>query len=85
MKTHELLSFNRELLGKIAGAGIRRDDYKHIELYNEYSTLKKQGEKVTYIIAHLSDKYKLSERFIYAFVARMKKEITAYSIQQQVA
>jgi Mor family transcriptional regulator len=85
MKAHELLSFNKELLGKIAGAGIRHDDYKHIELYNEYSALKERGEKVTYIVAHLSDKYRLSERFIYAFVARMKKEVTAYSIQQQVA
>jgi Mor family transcriptional regulator len=51
-------------------------------MYNEYLALKAQGEKVTYIIAHLSDKYRLSERFIYNFVARMKKEITVYSVQQ---
>jgi Mor family transcriptional regulator len=82
MKVCELLAFNRELLGRMISAGIRPDDYKHVELYNEYTAMKGRGEKVTYIIAHLSDKYKLSERFIYAFVSRMKKDITAQPIQQ---
>jgi Mor family transcriptional regulator len=82
MKVCELLAFNQELLGKMVGAGIKYDDYKHVELYNEYTAMKARGEKVTYIVAHLSERYNLSERFIYAFIARMKKEITAQPLQQ---
>jgi hypothetical protein len=82
MKVCELLSFNKELLNKLVSAGIRYDDYKHVELYSEYAALKAQGEKVTYIIAHLSDKYSLSERFIYSFISRMKREITVQPVQQ---
>ena len=82
MKVCELLAFNQELLEKMVSAGIRHDDYRHVELYNEYTVMKERGEKVTYIVAHLSDRYKLSERFIYAFVSRMKKEITVQPMQQ---
>ena len=83
MKVYELLTFNKELLNKIVVAGIRHDDYQYIGLYDEYAAMKERGEKLTYIIAHLSDKYKLSERFIYAFIARMKKDIaTAQPMQQ---
>ena len=82
MKVYELLTFNRELLSKMVVAGVRYDDYRHVELYNEYTAMKERGEKVTYIITHLSDKYHLSERFIYAFVSRMKKEITVQPMQQ---
>jgi Mor family transcriptional regulator len=82
MKAYELLSFNKELLGKIAEAGIRHDDYKHIELYNEYSALKERGEKVTYIVAFLSQKYKISERNIYTITARMARDVTAQPLQQ---
>jgi hypothetical protein len=82
MRVCELLAFNRELLGKMVSAGIRHDDYKHVELYNEYTVMKECGEKVTYIVAHLSEKYNLSERFIYSFISRMKREITVHPVQR---
>jgi hypothetical protein len=85
MRVYELLAFNKELLNKLVSTGIRPDDYKYIELYNEYAALKAQGEKVTYIVAHLSEKYELSERFIYSFISRMKREITVQTVQQQGA
>ena len=82
MKVHELLSFNKELLSRLIGAGIKPDDCRWVELYREYELMKERGEKVTYIIAHLSDKYRLSERFIYSFVSRMKRDITVQPMQQ---
>jgi Mor family transcriptional regulator len=82
MRVYELLSFNKELLNRLISAGIKPDDCRWVELYREYELMKERGEKVTYIVAHLSDRYKLSERFIYAFVSRMKKEITAQPMQQ---
>lgn len=82
MKVYELLSFNKELLFKIHIAGLKVDDYKYVNLYTEYLHLKNEGEKVTYIINHLSDKYAVSERQVYSIVRRMQKEITTATIVQ---
>jgi hypothetical protein len=82
MKVYELLSFNKELLSRLIIAGIKADDCRWVELYREYELLKEQGEKVTYIVAFLSQKYKVSERNIYTITARMARDITAQSLQQ---
>ena len=70
MRIIDILVLNRELLSKIHSAGIRLNDCRYIDLYNEYQTLQTQGEKVTYIVATLSEKYGVSERTIYDLVKR---------------
>lgn len=82
MKVYELLSFNKELLLKIHIAGLKVDDYKYVDLYADYLQLKGEGEKVTYIVTHLSYKYAISERQVYSIVRRMENEIsTANAVQ----
>ncbi len=82
MKVYELLGFNRELIDKIYSAGIKVDDYKYVDLYSEYICLKGQGEKVTYIVSHLSSKYLISERQVYSIVGRMQQDITTANPMQ---
>jgi hypothetical protein len=74
MKVIELVSFNRELLSKIKAAGVNFDDYMYIDLYNEYKTMRKNGEKVTYIVAVLSEKYHISERKVYYLIKRLNSD-----------
>ena len=82
MKVYELLSFNRELIDKIYGAGIKVEDYRYVDLYTEYVALKNKGTKVSYIVYCLSVKFKISERQVYSIVNRMGKDITtANSVQ----
>ena len=40
----------------------------YLELYQEHLDLKRQGEKVSYIVAILADKHKVTERMIYKVV-----------------
>lgn len=47
----------------------------YLELYQEYLDLKKQGEKVSYIVAILADKYKVTERMIYKVVKQFKQRV----------
>lgn len=82
MKVYELLSFNKELLLKIHIAGLKIDDYKYVDLYADYLHLKDRGEKVTYIVTHLSYKYGISERKVYNIVSRMQDEITTANAVQ---
>lgn len=74
MIVYEILNFNREILDKISGYGIRLEDCKYIDLYSEYIRMRKEGEKITYIIAFLSEKYCVSERKVYSLIERLGKD-----------
>ena len=62
MKVIEILNFNRELLKRLQASGIRLEDARYIDLYSDYTRLLDQGEKVSYVVAVLSEKYSVSER-----------------------
>lgn len=74
MKVIEILNFNRELLKRLEAAGIRLEDAQYIDLYTDYMRLLEQGEKVSYVVALLSEKYSVSERKVYALVKRFQSD-----------
>lgn len=75
MKVVEFLKIGRELLKLMSSFDLRCDDWKHIELYDEYAVMRSQGEKVDYILSVLSGKYKLSESTVKRIVRRFSKEV----------
>lgn len=79
MKIFEILSFNREILDRLDRLGIHPDDHKHLDLYNDYRTMKARGEKVTYIVAILAERYAVSERKVYNLIARLGKDCTEHA------
>lgn len=74
MKVIEILNLNKELLKKFQTVGIRMEDVEYIDLFNEYLALVTQGEKVSYIVATLADKYTISERKVYDLIRRFKSD-----------
>ena len=74
MKVIEILNLNKELLKKFQTVGIRLEDVEYIDLFNEYLVLVTQGEKVSYIVATLADKYTISERKVYDLIRRFKSD-----------
>lgn len=74
MKVIEILNFNRELLKKLQDAGIRLEDCRYVDLYSDYINLLEQGEKVSYIVAILSDRYSVSERKVYDLIKRFQSD-----------
>lgn len=74
MKIIDILLINRELIERLHGFGICPDDCKSIELYQEFESLKDRGEKVTYIVALLAEKYNVSERKIYKIIKKLSAE-----------
>jgi len=77
MKVVEFLKLCREFLKTMSSCDLRRDDYRHIEMYEEYVLMRSEGEKVDYILRVLSDKYKLSESTIKRIVRRLSREVRA--------
>ena len=70
----EILKLNRELLKICRDVGIRLDDVLYIELYNDYNRLLAEGEKVSYIVAVLAERYAVSERKVYALLKRLRAD-----------
>lgn len=75
MKIYELLEYNGELLKRLCKAGIKADDYKYMDLFADYNRLKQGGEKMTYIVALLSEKYGMSERKVYSVIRHLNSEL----------
>ena len=75
MKAVEFLRIASELLKTMSAFDLRRDDYLHIGLYEEYVMMRSDGEKVDYILRFLSDKYKVSESTIKRVVRRFSREV----------
>lgn len=76
MKVFEILFFNKELLGRLRKSGIRIEDSQYIDLFSDYMDMRKKDEKVTYIVAYLSDKYNVSVRKVYDVINRMESDCT---------
>ena len=74
MKVFEILNFNREPLKRLQQAGIRIEDVEYIDLYNDYRVMLGGGEKVSYIVATLADRYHVSERKVYTLIKRYGRE-----------
>ena len=74
MKVFETLNFNRDPLKRLQQAGIRIDDVDYIDLYNDYRVMLGGGEKVSYIVATLADRYHVSERKVYTLIKRYGQE-----------
>ena len=74
MKIIEVLKFNRELINRLKMSGIRLEDAEYVDLYTDYTTLLEYGEKVSYIVARLSEKYAVSERKVYGLIKRFQSD-----------
>ena len=75
MKGVDLVKINKtgmELMSKI---DLRTSDYKYLELYDTYLTMRGQSEKVSYIIAHLANLYHISESSVKRIVRRLSREV----------
>lgn len=77
MKTtvYDLVKANADVLKKLTSAGASAEDYKNIELYEEFVRLTREGLKTTYVVVHLCQEYELSERSVWRIVERFRRGI----------
>ncbi len=75
MTLFESLKFNREPLEMLVRQGVKPDDIRFIDLYSEFEEMKGRGEKTTYAVMFLADKYSVCERKVYDVIRRFKKTL----------
>lgn len=71
MTLYELISFHKELLHRLSDAGIRTNDYRYADLFRDYTKMIRAGYKATYAVAVLAERYRISERTVYALLHRL--------------
>lgn len=74
MKVIEILKFNKEILKRLQQVGIRLDDARYIDLYYDFEEMTGSGDKVSYAVAVLADRYSVSERKVYALLKRFRSD-----------
>ena len=78
MTVIDVLKFNNELLKKLQDAGIRLDDTHYIDLYDDYSKMLAMGDKVSYIVATLAQRYDVCERKVYQLIKHFQTPLKHY-------
>ena len=72
--------FSSEMLKRLHECGIMIDDYKYLPMVVEYEDMMLSGEKKTYVVASLSEKYGMCERKFYKVIARLMKDCQIRSV-----
>lgn len=75
MKVIELIKISMESLKMMSNSGIRTGDWRHVEMFEEYLHMRSKREKFHYIMAHLAEKYRMSESSIKRIVKRLSSEV----------
>lgn len=68
MKVIELLKIDQLVLQLLQEKCIRITDVQYISLYDEFMQIIGHGGKITYAVAVLAEKYKISERKVYYLI-----------------
>lgn len=66
----DLVKISAKMMEMLSKHGIDMSDYQYIDLYDEYLEMVSNGDKVTYVVTYLAEKYKTSERSIYRLLKR---------------
>lgn len=74
MKNFEVLKFVYEPIKRLKEAGIKLEDVNYIDLFSDYQKMIGEGQKVTYAVIVLSEKYKISGRKVYELIKRFQSD-----------
>lgn len=70
-----MLFLLRDFMKSMSELGIKMDDYKYIDLCQEYNELVSKGEKKEYARLVLSKKYSVSESTVFRIISRLNTPI----------
>lgn len=56
------------------------EDVQYIELYNDYNRLLDEGEKVSYIVAVLAERYNVCERKVYTLIKWLQSDCNPFAV-----
>lgn len=79
MTVYEALKLCGGVIETLEKSGVRPTDHKYVALFEDYREAKQRGEKVSYIVACLAERYNMSERGVYDVVKRLAADCKTVS------
>ena len=74
MKVIEIMKLGRNWLEMLQKACIRIDDVRHIEMYETYKRIIRDGGKKTHAVAVIVDLFHVSERQVYYIIRKFEQD-----------
>ncbi len=75
MSIYELIRVYEGPMKILAEANVNLSDVKYLELYQEYIRMKKEGHKLTYIVAFLMEEYSVGQATVYRIIDKFGKPV----------
>lgn len=75
MKAFDLIRLLCECMKRLSECDIKMEDYKHVDMYQEFKSLVAKNEKKEYIKTYLAHKYKMSESTVLRIIRRLDKHV----------
>lgn len=69
------MKINVRSLELMSNFDLRITDYRYLDMYDDYTSMRSGGEKLGYIIAHLADAYNISESSVKRLIKRLSEEV----------
>lgn len=76
MTNFELIKVYQGPIEMLLKANMRLKDARFVRLYEDYLAFIRQGQKVTYAVAVLTERYHVSERKVYQIISTFGKSCT---------
>lgn len=75
MVVAKLIEIGSKMMKLLSECDIRMGDYKYLDMYADYREMRSKGEKMTYIVEVLSEKYGISVASVYRLISKFGKPI----------
>lgn len=70
MKVVEILKLGQNIVETLQKACIKIEDVRYVGMYDDYQEIVSNGNKKSYAVAVVADKYGISERQVYYLLKR---------------
>lgn len=75
MRIADFIRLHKEIMNLLSNYDVKMEDFKYIEMFEDYDSMVREGNKISYIVSYLSDKYRISEASVYRVLKRFKVTI----------
>lgn len=75
MLVADFVKISSETMKLLSKFDIRTNDFRYVDMYADYEKMANRGDKISYIVTMLSDKYSVSEATVYRMLRRFKATI----------
>ena len=75
MRVFDLIMVYEGPINVLNDANVNLSDVRYIKLFNEYLRMKKEGHKLTYIVAFLVDEYSVGQATVYRIIEKFSKPV----------